>query len=150
MPRFDASLTKAGSGAWMRRITGHGGLMHDLVDQGKGMLRALSETDQGDIRPLLGGHGSDVHDVDLAGDYLMPEVRDDRRDECQPILALIGDQNLEMLGLAVAHRRSVSLLSLTPGQRPRRSSECPCVRVYSGYALRLKPRRANLSGSDPR
>src|SRR5437588_9658340 len=23
MPRFDASLTKAGSGAWMRRITGH-------------------------------------------------------------------------------------------------------------------------------
>ena len=34
----------------------------------------------------LRGYGSDVLDVDLAGDHLVPEVRDYRRDERQPIL----------------------------------------------------------------
>jgi hypothetical protein len=36
-------------------------------------------------------------DVDLAGDLLVPEVRDDRRDEREPILALGGGQHPEML-----------------------------------------------------
>jgi hypothetical protein len=36
-------------------------------------------------------------DVDLAGDHLVPEVRDDRRDEREPILALGGGQHPEML-----------------------------------------------------
>jgi hypothetical protein len=70
------------------------------------MLRALSETDQRDIGSLPGCYDSDVLDVDLAGDYLVPEVRDYRRDERQLIRALVGDQHSEMLCLAVAHRRS--------------------------------------------
>jgi hypothetical protein len=52
------------------------GLLHDLVDQGEGMLRTLSEADQRDFGSLAGGYGSDVLDVDLAGDHLVPEVRD--------------------------------------------------------------------------
>jgi hypothetical protein len=36
-------------------------------------------------------------DVDLAGDLLVPEVRDDRRDERDPILAFVGGQHPEML-----------------------------------------------------
>ena len=78
-------------------------LLHDLVDQGEGMLQALAETDQRDIGSLPVGHDSDVRNVDLAGDHLMPDVRDHRRDERQPIFALVGDQHPEMLGLAIAH-----------------------------------------------
>ena len=48
-------------------------------------------------RSLPGGYGSDVRNVDLAGDHLVPEVRDYRRDGRQPILALVGDQHPEML-----------------------------------------------------
>ena len=94
------------------------GLLHDLVDQGEGVLRALAEADQRDIGSLPGGHGSDVRDVDLAGDHLVPELRDHRRDERQPILALVGDQHPEMLGLAIAHRRA-SLSSLARQRAPR-------------------------------
>jgi hypothetical protein len=36
----------------------------------------LSEADQRDFGWLAGGYGSDVLDVDLAGDHLVPEVRD--------------------------------------------------------------------------
>ena len=39
-----------------------------------------------DIGSFPGGYGSDVLDVDLAGDHLVPEVRDYRRDERQPSL----------------------------------------------------------------
>jgi hypothetical protein len=35
----------------------------------------LSEADQRDLGSLPGGYGSDVLDVDLAGDHLVPEVR---------------------------------------------------------------------------
>ena len=69
------------------------------------MLRALAEADQGHIGLLPGGHDADVRNFDLACDHLMPEVRDRGRDERQPILALVGDQHAEMLGLAIPHRR---------------------------------------------
>jgi hypothetical protein len=130
MPRFEASLTKAGSGAWSRRITGHAASVHDLVDQGEGMLRALAETDRRDIGSLPGGYGSDVLDVDLAGDHLVPEVRDYRRDERQPILALVGDQHPEMLGRAVAHRRSRQprvQLGAAPAEGRRRPLAFGCM-----------------------
>jgi Epoxide hydrolase N terminus len=83
------------------------------------MLRALAETDQGHIGSLPGGHDSDVGNVDSAGDHLVAEVRDHRCDERQPIPALVGDQHSEMLGLAIAHRRSLSVRSLS--QRLRAS-----------------------------
>jgi hypothetical protein len=35
----------------------------------------------------------------------MAEADDDRCDEGQAVLALVGDQDAQMLGLAVAHRR---------------------------------------------
>jgi len=73
------------------------------------MLRARSQTDQRDIRSLARGYDTDVLDVDLTGDHLMPEARDYRRDERQPILALVRDQDSEMLGLAVARRQVQSV-----------------------------------------
>src|ERR687893_293688 len=82
MPRFDASLTKAGSGACM--------------------ARAPAEADQRDVGSLPGRHDSDVGNVDLAGDHLMPEVHDHRGDERELILTLVGDQHPQMLGLALA------------------------------------------------
>jgi hypothetical protein len=42
-------------------------------------------------------NGSDVLDVDPAGDHLVPKVRDRQRDEREPILALVSDQHSEML-----------------------------------------------------
>jgi hypothetical protein len=83
-----------------------GGLLHDLLDQREGVLGALSQPDQRDVRSLPGGHGSDVVDLDLAGDHLVPERGDDRRHEGQPILSLVRDQHTQMLGLAIAHRDS--------------------------------------------
>ena len=82
-----------------------GGLVHDLLDQVKRVLGALAEADEGDVRPLPRRHRSDVLHLDLARDHLVPERGDDRRDEGQAILALVRDQNAQMLGLAVAHLR---------------------------------------------
>ena len=79
------------------------GLVHDLLDQVERMLGALAEADEGDVRPLARRHRSHVLHLDLAGDHFVPERGDDRRDEGQAILALVGDQNAQMLGLAVAH-----------------------------------------------
>jgi len=58
---------------------GTGGFAHDLVDQFERVVGALAESDQGDVGPLAGGYGTNVFDVDLAHDYLVPQVRDDRR-----------------------------------------------------------------------
>jgi hypothetical protein len=44
-------------------------------------------------------HGADVFHVDLAGDDLVAQGRDDRRDQREPVLALVGDQDSQMLGL---------------------------------------------------
>src|SRR3954447_8542158 len=143
LPIVDLRVGDVGEDSALRRLLDEGAigrvdqedhrarsLVHDLIDQGEGMLRALSETNQCDIGTLLGGYGSDVPDVDLARDYLMPERSDHRRDERQPILALVGYQHAEMLGLAVAHRRSrCSEFSSGAGSR-RGLSPVSRVRVY--------------------
>jgi hypothetical protein len=90
-------LTKKGIGRVDQEDYRARGLLHDLVDQGEGMLRALSETDQRDFGSRPGGYGSDVLDVGLVGDHLVSEVRDYRRGERQPIHALVGDRHSEML-----------------------------------------------------
>ena len=82
-----------------------GGFAHDLVDQVERVLRALPEPDERDVGSLSGGHGADVRDVDLARDHLVAEGDHDRGDQREAILALVGDQDAQMLGLAVAHRR---------------------------------------------
>jgi hypothetical protein len=53
-----------------------------------------------------GGHRADVFDLDLACDDLVAERRDDRGDEREPIVTLVGDQHTQMLGVAVADPRS--------------------------------------------
>ena len=84
---------------------GAGGLVHDLLDQVESVLGAFAKTDQGYVRSFPGRHSSDVLHFDLARDHFVTESGDDRRDEGQPILALVRDQNAQMLGFAVAHLR---------------------------------------------
>ena len=67
------------------------------------MLGALTEADESDVRALARRHCSDVLDLDLARDHLMPESGDDRRDERQAIRALVRDQHAQMLGLTMTH-----------------------------------------------
>ncbi len=68
-------------------------LTHDLVDQLERMLRARPESDERDVGPLSRGDWPDVRDVDLPRDHLVSECDDDRRDERETILALVGDQH---------------------------------------------------------
>ena len=82
-----------------------GRLLDDLLDQAECVLGALAQPDERHVRSLPGCHGTDVFDVDLACDHLVPERGDDRRDEGQAILALVRDQHTQMLGLEV-HSRS--------------------------------------------
>ena len=88
-----------------------GGLTHDLVDQSECMLRALPESDEGDIGSLPGGDGPDVLYIDLASDHLVTERTHYRSDQRQPILALVGDQHSEMLAVVTFshrfHRQSI-------------------------------------------
>ena len=70
----------------------------DPVDQFQSVLRALPEADEGHIRALSGGRGADILNVDLACDHLVSEANDDRCDERQSVLALVGDQDAQVLG----------------------------------------------------
>ena len=45
-----------------------------------------------------GGDGADVLDLDLAGDDLVAERGHEGNDKLETILALIGDQNPQMIG----------------------------------------------------
>ena len=80
-----------------------GRLADDPLDQAEGVIRALAEPDERDVGSLAGGHRADVLDLDLPGDHLVSQRRDDRGDESKAILALVGDQHAQMLGFAVAH-----------------------------------------------
>jgi hypothetical protein len=66
------------------------------------VFRALSESDERDVGSFPAGHGSDVFDFDLAGDDLVAERDDNRRYRREAVLALVGDQDAQMLGLAVS------------------------------------------------
>ena len=67
---------------------------------------------------------ADVRDVDLARDHLVAEPHDDRSDERQAVLALVGDQDAQMFGLAGAHdgpgRFKSSLRDTEISRRPTR------------------------------
>jgi hypothetical protein len=88
---------------------GAGGLPHDPIDQIQRMLGAVSESDESDIGPFASRHRSDVLNVDLTGDDLVAERGDDRRDEREAVLALVGDQDAQMLG-SIGERRHTSIL----------------------------------------
>ena len=104
-----------------------GRLVHDLLDQVERVLGALAEPDERDVGSLPRGHRADVLDLDLARDHLVPEGGDDRRDERQAILALVGDQHAQMLGLAVTHRCLRRESTPTGGTRPHDSSGVPVL-----------------------
>src|SRR4051812_47626476 len=77
-------------------------------------------------------HCSDVLHLDLARDHFVPERGDDRWDERQAILALVRDQNAQVLSLAVTHL-------CVPG-------ECtPCGRVELGRRTPSVPFRSPRS-----
>ena len=82
-----------------------GGFSDDLVDQFECVLRALTEPDERDVGSLSCCHGGHVFDVDLAGDHLVSERDHGRRDEREAVLALVGDQDAQMLGVPVTHGR---------------------------------------------
>jgi hypothetical protein len=73
-------------------------------------------------------------DVGLAGDHLVPEVRDDRRDEREPILALCGGQHPEMAKYPLFAAFS---------RRPRRPIASRWV--YGECSLCLSLRRGDFS-----
>ena len=84
---------------------GAGGFSDDLVDQFERVLRALAEPDERDVGSLSGGYGGDVFDLDLAGDHLVSERDHGGGDEREAVLALVGDQDAQVLGVPVAHER---------------------------------------------
>jgi hypothetical protein len=82
---------------------GAGGLAHDLVDQVERVLGVCSESDERDVGAFPGGHGAEVLDVDLTRDHLVAEGHHDRSDESEAIFALVGDQDAQVVGLALIH-----------------------------------------------
>ena len=82
-----------------------GGCSDDLIDQLERVLRALAEPDERDVGSLSCRHGGHVFDLDLAGDHLVSELDHGRRDEREAVLAFVGDQDAQMLGVPVAHKR---------------------------------------------
>ena len=121
-PRLDASLTNAGSGACSSTITGQAASRTILSISSERMLGALPESDERDVGSLPGGHGADVFDVDLARDHLVAKSDHDRRHQRQAVLALVCDQDAQMLGLAVAHELP------QPSIVARHAAFCECHR----------------------
>src|SRR5687767_11624186 len=76
---------------------------HDLLDQAERVLRAVAEPDECNVGSFPRRHGTDVLHLDLARDDLMTESRNDRSHERQAILALVRDQDTQMLRFAVTH-----------------------------------------------
>jgi hypothetical protein len=97
------------------------------------MLRAVAEADERDVGSLASGHGSHVLDLDLARDHLVAQRGHDRGDDGQAILALVRDEDPQMLGVAVVHE---------PSSDFHRRTSTAGVGVYDGRPLRLRPRRA--------
>jgi hypothetical protein len=81
---------------------GAGSLAHDLVDQTQRMLRIRTESDKRYVGSFPGGHRADVLHVDLSRNHLMAQRHDDRSDQSETVLALVGDQDAKVICIAVA------------------------------------------------
>jgi hypothetical protein len=75
------------------------GLADDLLDQRQGMLGTCPQPDKRDVGSFPARHGPDVLDLDLSCDHLVAERHDDRDNELEPVLALVGDEHTQVLGL---------------------------------------------------
>ena len=67
------------------------------------MVGALAETDQRDVGTFSSSCRSDVLDIDLASDDLVPECGNDRREQRQTVPPLVRDQNAEVFCFAITH-----------------------------------------------
>jgi hypothetical protein len=102
---FGSFLNELGVAGVQQHDDGAGGFVDDFVDQVQGVLAAFAESDERDVGALAGGHGTDVLNVDLARDHFVAERDHDRSDDSEPVTALVGYQNAEMIGVSLAHRR---------------------------------------------
>jgi hypothetical protein len=57
-----------------------------------------------DIGPFSRGHRADFPDLDLSGDHLVPETRDDLGEQLESVTPLVRDEDTQMLNLVVNHR----------------------------------------------
>ncbi len=102
-------------------MTGQAASRTILSIRSERVLGAFAQPDERDVGSFSGGHGADVGDVDLARDDLVAQGDDDRGHQGEAVLALVGDQDAQMLGLTAAHRGSLHLQSSprkTPLDRP--------------------------------
>jgi GTP-binding protein LepA len=83
-----------------------GSFVDDLLDQLERMLRALSEADERYIRLFAGGHRSNLADLDLRCNHLVPEAADDFGDNDQSVLALVRHEHAETLYVCAVSGRS--------------------------------------------
>lgn len=83
------------------------------------MLGALPESDERDVGPLPAATGADVLDVDLTGDHVVAEGDDDRVDEREAVLALVGDQNVWLVDRGPERSREPSLEPARPDKTVR-------------------------------
>ena len=74
------------------------GFADDLVDQLQRVLGAITQPHERDVGPFPAGHGTDVLDVDLPGYYFVAERDDSLSYQREAVLALVCDQNTQMLG----------------------------------------------------
>ena len=71
--------------------------------------------------PLSRGHRAHVGDIDLSRDHFVAQGSHDRRDKRKAILALVGDQDPQVIGVAklIRHVGDQSLCGFPAvGQRP--------------------------------
>ena len=110
-----------------------GGLLHDLLDQVERVFGALAESDKRDVRPLPGGDGPDVLDIDLACDHLVPECGDDRRYRHKVIRSFVRDQYAQMFGFPMGH------YAPSPGEGVCTRSPAPSMRLATQDCERNAP-----------
>ena len=81
------------------------------------------QRDDRDVRAVLLDPAAHPRDVDLLGADLVAERAHGLADRLQQLLALVGDEHLQVLGLVAAH--------LTPGSRRRTRSDSVMTRPHS-------------------
>jgi hypothetical protein len=67
-----------------------------------------TEADQCHVGPLSRGHRPDLLDVDLARDHLVPEPRNDLRQQLEPLSPFVRNQDTQVPHLVGGHRRQNS------------------------------------------
>jgi hypothetical protein len=128
------------------------GFADDLVDESERVLGALAEADQRDVGSLSGGHHTDVLDFDLASDHLVAKRSHDRRNEREATLALVGDQNTEVISLASgrSHRRILNPRHIARPDKTRQSVRLGLARRASLEAREFSwPTAGSTTGKRP-